>query len=331
MRASSARGRRVTLHPAIPTYLNTLFPSSKWRNLGGGAAGICFRQRSPRTSTSFGASRSPLFHQDSVFVRYTLDSGKVNRTPPTKPPITYTQEKSRNQYATIEHQHTFSPRLLNEIRFGINRSTSLADNVRTIDIPSSLSWIPGEQFGYFTISGLVTEAAGDYRLPRLDRLNNISLSDNVLIRRGRRAQLRFQGQRIHFNQNTTSQRGGIVTFTNLENFLTGVAQNVDFAVPGQIDPVRGYRQWLFGFFGQDDVQLSRNLMLNAGLRYEFVTVPTSERKISNLRNVNETQITISPPWHSNPSLKFRAATRPGVGSVWLRQDFCACRLRLVLR
>src|SRR5262249_56986551 len=95
-------------------------------------------------------------------------------------------------------------------------------------------------------------------LPRLDRLNNISLSDNVLVHRGRNAmKFGFQGQRIHFNQNTTSQRGGIVTFTNLENFLTGVAQNVDFVVPDRLDPVRGYRQWLFAFFAQEMYGLSK--------------------------------------------------------------------------
>src|SRR5262247_1068945 len=223
-------GRRVTLHPAIPAYIDTFFPLPNGRNLGGGAAEYLFSGKQP-TNEHFTQARIDhhFANNDSLFVRYTFDNGNVNRTPPTKPPVTFTQEKSRNQYATVEYQHTFSPGVLNEIRFGVNRSTQLADNVRTINIPPSLSWIPGEKFGYFTISGLVTEAAGDYRLPRLDRLNNISLSDNVLVHRGRNAmKFGFQGQRIHFNQNTTSQRGGIVTFTNLENFLTGVAQNVDF-------------------------------------------------------------------------------------------------------
>src|SRR5215471_2719942 len=309
-------GRRVTLHPAIPAYLDTFFPLPNGRNLGGGAAEYLFSTGQP-TNEHFAQARIDhhFANSDSLFVRYTFDNGNVNRWPPTKPPVTFTQEKSRNQYATVEYQHTFSPAVLNEIRFGVNRSTQLADNVRTIDIPPSMSWIPGEKFGYFTISGLVTEAAGDYRLPRLDRLNNISLSDNALVHRGRYAmKFGFQGQRIHFNQNTTSQRGGIVTFTNLENFLTGVAQNVDFVVPDRLDPVRGYRQWLFGFFAQDDVRLRQNLTVNLGLRYEFITVPTEVNgKISSLRRVTDTQITIGPPWHKNPSLKNFA---PRVGIAW---------------
>jgi len=307
---------RLTLHPAIPPLLDTFFQLPNGRNLGGGAAEYLFSKSQP-TNEHFAQGR--IDHQFSernrVFGRYTFDNGNVKRTPPAKPPVVYTQEKSRNQYLTLEYQHTFTPTFLNEIRFGVNRSTQLADNVRTITIPPSMSWIPGEPFGYFTISGLVTEAAGDYRLPRFDRLNNVSLSENVLLTRGRNAmKFGFQGQRIHFNQNTTSQRGGIVTFTSLENFLTGVAQNVDLAVPGLIDPVRGYRQWLFAFFGQNDMRVRQNLTLNMGMRYEFITVPTEVNgKISNLRSVTDTAIIVGPPWHNNPSLKNFA---PRLGLAW---------------
>ena len=52
--------------------------------------------------------------------------------------------------------------MLNLLRVGLNRSVSLADNRRTIDIPASMSWIPGDPFGYLTIQGLVTEMAGDF-------------------------------------------------------------------------------------------------------------------------------------------------------------------------
>ena len=286
------------------------------RNLGGGAAEHLFSRSQP-TDEHFAQGRIDhhFSTRDHFFTRYTIDDGQVTRTPVNKPPVTVTQESSRNQYVTIEYQHAFTPAFVNELRFGLNRSTSLADNVRLVNIPSSMSWIPGEPFGFFTIQGLVNEAVGDYRLPRNDRLNNFSLMDNVLLTRGRHAmKFGFQGQRIHFNQQTTSQRGGIVTFPNLESFLTGTPSGVDFAVAGLIDPNRGYRQSLFAFFAQDDVRVKNNLTLNMGLRYEFVTVPTEVNgKISNLRNVTDTAITIGSPWHNNPSLKNFA---PRVGLAW---------------
>jgi outer membrane receptor protein involved in Fe transport len=180
---------------------------------------------------------------------------------------------------------------------------------------------------------MVTEMAGDYRLPRNDRLNNYQWDQTLFWARGRHeVKVGVQGQYLQFNQDTTSQRGGIVTFTSLSNFLQGVAQGVDFAVAGKIDPIRNYRQQFWGFFAQDDLRLRPNLTLNLGVRYEFITTPTDVNgKISNLRDVTDSALTVGSPWHSNPSLKNRAAARRGLGSVWTRADRRARRLRPLLR
>jgi hypothetical protein len=309
-------GRPITLHPAVPAYLETLFPHANGRSLGGGAAEYLFSDTQPTDEHFF---QLRLDHRlsatDSVFLRATHDRGQVERIPPTKPPISITQEATRNSYFTLEHQHTFSPTAINQLRVGLNRSVSLADNQRTIDIPSSLSWLPGEKFGYLTIQGLVTEMAGDYRLPRNDRLDNWQIGNTLLLTRGRHSmRIGAQAQYLEFDQDTTSQQGGIVTFNNLEAFLTGRPANVDFAVPGKIDPLRAYRQWLFAAFVQDDFRISPRLSANVGLRYEIVTVPTEEDgKISNLRSVTDQQLTIGGAWHNNPSLKNFA---PRLGVAW---------------
>jgi outer membrane receptor protein involved in Fe transport len=309
-------GRPITLHPAIPAYLDTLFPRANGRSLGGGAAEYLFSDTQPTDEHFF---QLRVDHRrsasNSFFVRATHDRADVLRIPPNKPPISNIDEQTRNTYVTAEHQHTFSQAMLNQLRLGLNRSVSLADNQRTIDIPQSMAWLPGEQFGYFTILGMVTEMAGDFRLPRNDRLNNWQVSDMLIWSSGRQL-LRVGGQLqyLQFNQDTTSQKGGIVTFNNLELFLTGRPANVDFAVPGKIDPIRKYRQWLFAGFVQDDVRLTDRLSLNLGLRYEAVTVPTEvDGKISNLRSVTDAALTIGDPWHDNPSLKNFA---PRVGMAW---------------
>ena len=232
-----------------------------------------------------------------------------------KPPIGYTKERSRNQYLTLEHVHTASQSLLNTLRAGYSRSTSEADTRRTVDVPPQLWWVPGTQFGYFTIQGVVTEMGGDFRLPRNDHLNNYQWHDTLFWTRGAHG-LRFgaEGQRMQFNQHTTSQYGGIVTFPSLDRFLTGSPSSVDVALPGLIDPDRGYRQSMFGFFVQDDYRWKQNLTLNIGLRYEFITTPTEVNgKISNLRSVLESKLTIGDPWHSNPSLRDFG---PRVGLAW---------------
>jgi outer membrane receptor protein involved in Fe transport len=306
----------VALHPAVPAYLNTLFPRANGRSLGGGAAEYLFTETQPINEYFAQIRIDHRFRRgDSLFARYTFDDGKVDRVVPNKPPVSITKEHSRNQYLTVEHQHLFSSALLNTLKGGINRSVSLADNVRTIDIPPSMSWLPGEKFGYFTITGLVTEMAGDFRLPRNDYLTNWQFGDTLFWTRGAHAaRFGFQSQLIQFHQNTTSQQGGIVTFPNLSAFLQGRPSNVDFAVPGLIDPIRDYKQWLFGFFGQDDVRLRPNLTLNLGIRYEFITTPTEVNgKLSNLRNVADSTLVVGEPWHSNPSLKNVA---PRLGLNW---------------
>ena len=309
-------GRPITLHPAVPRYLDVLFPRANGRSLGNGGAEYLFSDTQP-TDEHFYQLR--VDHRpsaaNSVFVRMTHDRAEVTRIPPNKPPIAIFDEQTRNTYVTAEYQRTFSRSMLNQLRLGLNRSVSLADNRRTIDIPPDMAWLPGENFGYLTIQGLVTEMAGDFRLPRNDRLNNWQISD-TLIWTGGNHLLRIGGQAqyLQFDQNTTSQAGGIVTFNSLELFLTGRPSNVDFAVPGKIDPHRKYRQWLFAGFVQDDVRLTDRLSANLGLRYEAVTVPTEvDGKISNLRAVTDATLTVGDPWHDNPSLKNFA---PRLGLVW---------------
>src|SRR6202171_6578255 len=305
----------VKVNPAIQPYLD-LFPTPNGKDLGGGIAQYLFTAPQP-TNEYFAQGRIDhrFSSNDSLFGRYTFDNGNVNRPPIIKVPGTNTKERSRNQYVTLEYQHVFSPSLLNTLRFGFNRSNHESVNQRTITIPPSLSWIAGQPFGYLTVSGMATEDFGDYRLPRLDRLNNWQFGDTVFLSHGIHGiKLGFDTQRIQFNQNTTSQVGGLLSFTNISNFLQGIPSQFDFAIPGGVDPVRGYRQRLFAFFAQDDIRLRPNLTVNLGLRYEFITVPTEVNgKISNLRHVTDPALNVGGQWHSNPSLKNFA---PRVGLAW---------------
>src|SRR5215470_11397984 len=312
----------VPIHPAIPAYLDLLFPRVNGRLLKDTkgvltGAGEYLFSLSPPTNEHFAQGRvaHQITERDKVWGRYTFDGGNVDRQPFNNPAVAFTKERSRNQYLSLEYQRTFASGALNTAQLGFNRSVQEAENQRTANIPANLSFVPGEPFGFINISGIVVELGGDFRLPRLDRLNNFQWADTHFLTSGSHA-LKFgaQGQRIQFNQNTVSQRGGVLNFANLETFLQGKAISADVALPGLVDPVRGYRQSLFGFFIQDDYKFRSNLTFNLGLRYEFATVPTEVNgKISNLRDVSDSGVTVGDPWHNNPSLKNFA---PRIGVAW---------------
>src|SRR3989454_671139 len=67
-------GRTVPLHPAIPAYLDLLFPRANGRSLGGGAAEYLFTETQPTDEHFFQVRLDHrLSARDTVFVRATYD------------------------------------------------------------------------------------------------------------------------------------------------------------------------------------------------------------------------------------------------------------------
>src|SRR3989454_10503411 len=218
-----------TVNADAAVLVDKLFPRANGRNLGGGVAEYFFSRTQPTNEDFYqGRIDHTVSTKNTIFGRYTLDNGNVNRWSAATPPDSFTKERSRNQYLTIEHQHTFSPTLLNTLRIGFNRSTQLARSVRTVELPTSSLFVPGEPLGFITVRGVASDIGGDFRLPRFDRLNNYQWSDSMFWTHGAHSlRLGFQGQRIQFNQYSLSQLGGIVTFNNVTAFLKGQVGQID--------------------------------------------------------------------------------------------------------
>src|SRR5437588_1203032 len=305
-----------TVNSQSAVFVDKLFPHSNGNNLGGGAAEYFFSRMQPTDEHFIQVRIDQHFSErDTLFGRYTFDNGKVNRWSASTPPDSFTKERSRNQYVTIEQQHTFSPRLLNIARIGFNRSTQQAQSVRTVELPEPSLFVLGEPMGFITVRGVANDIGGDVRLPRFDRFNSYQWADSLFLTKGPHVlRMGFQGQRIQFNQYSLPQLGGIATFNNLTAFLKGQVGQFDWVLSQEQDGVRGYRQWLWAFFIQEDYKLRPNLTVNLGLRYETVTVPREVNgKVSNLRNVTDSKMTVGDPWHSNPS-KHNFA--PRIGMAW---------------
>src|SRR5262245_33198582 len=125
-----------TVNSQSAILVERLFPRANGKNLGGGVAEYFFSRTQPTDEHLIqGRIDHHFSERDTLFGRYTFDNGKVNRWSNSTPPDSSTKERSRNQYVTIEQQHTFSPVLLNTLRVGFNRSTQQAQSVRTVELP----------------------------------------------------------------------------------------------------------------------------------------------------------------------------------------------------
>ncbi len=88
--------------------------------------------------------------KDSLFARYIRESAYqvlpyVYTPVPGYPEI----DNERNQYLTIEERHTFSPRMLNEVRFGFVRLFTLTANGGAQRTPSAIGSRPAG-YGLFS-------------------------------------------------------------------------------------------------------------------------------------------------------------------------------------
>ncbi|MBI4481587.1 MAG: TonB-dependent receptor [Acidobacteria bacterium] len=303
----------VTVNPAVRPFLD-LWPLPNGLDFGDGTAEDTF-SASQRTNEDYFAGRidHAFSEEDSLFGRFTIDDG--DRFSPIDNRFLFDLETSRNIYFTLGETHVFSSSLLNEFRFGFNRSGITYTRQSTKDI-GSLSFIPGQPMGQASVPGLLTLWAEG--VPHdVDKtfLNVFDYVDNLSYTRGRHSlKTGILVKRFRFNIQNPTRTGGRFAFDSFTDFLLGTPRRVEAFTPGS-DINRGFRYFLIGTFVQDDLKLTPRLTLNLGVRYEFITVPTEVNgKISNIIDpLRDAQLQVGDPWMKNPSLR---NIDPRLGLAW---------------
>ena len=271
-------GGTVTVDPAIPPYL-ALYPAGNGADNGDGTED--FNSSGDQvTDQDFYQIRIDHTFSDSnsFFGRYTIDdSGK---TVPQSIPTWIQSDTVRAQYVTLEDKHIFSSTLLNVARVGFNRTRvafiqdPLDDRVCCSD--QTLWFISNPNvagLGTFAPSGL-GDPGGAINRPKIRLNNTFQYSDTINYTRGTHS-LRVGAdlQRVQTNEFDTFRGQGAFDWDGLEDFL--VNQPSQFVgVTADSEYRRGYRQTQFALFVQDDIDVTPNLTLNLGLRWEFITNPT---------------------------------------------------------
>lgn len=189
--------------------------------------------------------------------------------------------------------HTFSPYVVNEIRFGFTR---VRWNNGVPSDPSGLFGLTGDQkvgipFGVQKYVGFAGQSIsnnasyiGTNANPQVFTDNTFNYYDNLTWQKGRHY-LSIGGQATRYQQNylNAGNVGFLGQFTysgifssnpNVANgpgygpadFVLGDIENVQLASPlGLV----GNRQWRLAGYFQDDLKLTARLTLNLGIRYEY--------------------------------------------------------------
>ena len=313
---------RAAAGPAIKPYLDA-YPLPNGRVLDAQRAEFV-QQNQRTTNENYVVTR--LDHQfssnSSIFARYTFDQGQV--TDPSRV-NTGAITKTRLQFLTVEYQLIKGAGFINRIQFGSTGSDLDGYDyvLDGITLPRTTFTDISRGIGGITVgsssSAILSAWGGSGTNPKFHKFKNLQLSDTASLIRGSHtvkvgAHLEYQ----MYDLVSDFSSMGTYTFRTLNDFLANSAATFDAVRPGS-DTQRRLRQYVFGFFVQDDWQLRSDLTLNAGLRYEPTgNITEADDKLAQLidfwsptANLNST--TLIDAIVENPSKKTLA---PRLGFAW---------------
>jgi len=309
-------GGSVAVNAAVQPYLSEfpvangpLLLDSLNRPTGIAQYSFLFKQH---TDQDYGQVRydQNLTANTQYFLRYTYDGAEQRL--PTDFPQFPRAFLSRNQFFTAELRQALSPATLHWARFGFSR-TRIGQSVEA-NVPSALQpFVPGRtMMGDIDIGGL--PRFGPQSSVNVQLVQNVFGTEYGWVHTAGAHLLKVGAlmERYQMNMVNPTFSLGIYTFPSLRTFLLNQAQRFLGLTPnGALD--RYWRLMLFGFYAQDAYRLHPRLTLNAGLRYEFSTMPKDiYGRDSALINLSDTAPALGQlyqnPTHKNIS--------PRIGLAW---------------
>ncbi len=193
---------------------------------------------------------------DSVYMRFSFDAALSEA--PLVQGGSYLRDRqqiaSRPVNGELDYLHVFSPRLVNEAKFGFNRGNVYTTNQGVLNLPTAIA-----------VSGFTTLANNQYKI---GAGNSFSEIDNLTLVHGAHM-LKFgvEVRRIQLNQGNTAN--GTVTYSSAAGFLANSVSSASYALPL---PVNGLRKTHIYSYVEDQWKVSPSLNLNLGVRYSFFNI-----------------------------------------------------------
>ena len=260
---------RAAAVPAVRPLLS-LWPVQNGPSLGGGI-GEAFSNPLQKIREDFGTTRADfnMSDRDTLFGVYTIDDSADNT--PTVNPLSGVIETLREQVASIQEQHVFSPRVLNTARFGFSR----AGYFFTGYTPANLSgWVEGSPIGAVVVGGgTALNGASQISLAGTNAGSNLSAvrnlftyDDHISINSGmHQIEAGVWLQRLQANDNLAQYQYGQASFGSLSSFLQGSVST--FTVIPSPTPL-GWRSLEAAGFVEDTIRPSRHFEVKVGFRFE---------------------------------------------------------------
>ena len=259
--------------------------------------------------------------KDSFSFRYTLDD--ATRDVPFNIDIVADVSESRSQYLLLEWKRVFSPNLINEARLSYNRPFNGDNPVNLKPLPDIMHYNPlafnftGDVwYGQVSVRGSGWDGLGFFQVfGKQNTLNRFQYIDNLTYTTGPHSlKMGFNIHRVQFNNAAPIFSPGRFQWNSAEDFITGARPgNFLGTVTGSIP--RGARQWIYGFYVQDDWRAAPNVSVNLGVRYEPQSLVTEVAgRFGVIRDPSQNFMEISDTLYSkNPSL---SNFGPRVGVAW---------------
>jgi outer membrane receptor protein involved in Fe transport len=336
----------VTVSDKIKPYLPYFpLPSPQGKNFRDGTAQYIFAAPQP-TQDDFGQARVDyqLSANDSLFGRMTASNS--SRSLVANYLDFHTIQLMGVRLFTLAETHIFSPHVLNTVHFAFNRVVPV-DSGTYPSVPANLLSIPGQAPPGLNPGSNITGWEG-FQKPPADRwtTNRFAYNDDVNLTLTNHS-LQFGGmaERMQFNMDQPNRPYGTWGFSGLSAFLQGQPNNFRGTPPQFGTSIRGFRQWFFALYAQDDWKVTEKLTINLGLRWEPYTVAKEVNgRIANQRQLLDPTNTKGDPYWLNhsardfgprfgfawsPKADGRTSVRGGFGIVFMPNDAPVYRTQTV--
>ncbi|HYO63627.1 MAG TPA: TonB-dependent receptor [Pyrinomonadaceae bacterium] len=303
----------VGVNPAVLPYLNEFpLPNTGPTNVVGNLAShiYAFNQKVDQNFVSgrIDYNRSA---SEQLFARYTFDDAE--QLLPTDYPQFPRTFISRNQFFTGEYRRTQSANTIHTFRLNFSR-TRIGQNVEANTTQNLTPFVPGQDLvGGIDIGG-IPGRFGPQTSANLRLTQNVIGGEYGMVHSRGRHLIKAGGlvERYQDNMVNPTFSLGIFTFNSVRDFLQNRPVRFIGLTPGGAFD-RYWRFTLLGGYVQDTYRAAERLTLNAGVRYEFATLPVDiNGRDSALPNLSDRAPTVGPLYR-NPTTRNIA---PRVGFAW---------------